>query len=198
MRLDIPWISRSTKLLFGLGCRQSWWEFAIWTQSGSFSTQLMKLPKLVWNTELAWKLAKLRHKISKETVLGNNKLAWICFLHEKPNAFVSAWSKMLHARHLVLHLWTTVHERCTICIWGLGVGEDQDEFAKAVSGSKCLISPLSDANGHITLNTPVLVRSLKLSSVEPSQYLDGWPPGNTGCCWHHIFLALPTNSVSQE
>ncbi len=29
------------------------------------------------------------------------------------------------------------------------------------------------ANGHITLNTPVLVRSLKLSSVEPSQYLDG-------------------------
>ena len=30
------------------------------------------------------------------------------------------------------------------------------------------------------------VRSLKLSSVEPSQYLDGWPPGNTGCCWQHI------------
>ena len=29
------------------------------------------------------------------------------------------------------------------------------------------------ANGHITLNTPVLVRSLKLSSIEPSQYLDG-------------------------
>ena len=44
------------------------------------------------------------------------------------------------------------------------------------------------ANGHITLNTPVLVRSLKLSSVEPSQYLDGWPPGNTGCCWQHIFF----------
>ena len=33
--------------------------------------------------------------------------------------------------------------------------------------------PQSLANGHITLNTPVLVRSLKLSSVEPSQYLDG-------------------------
>ena len=32
------------------------------------------------------------------------------------------------------------------------------------------------ANGHITLNTPVLVRSLKLSSVEPSQCLNGWPP----------------------
>ena len=46
--------------------------------------------------------------------------------------------------------------------------------------------PSKVANGHITLNTPVLVRSLKLSSVEPSQYLDGWPPGNTGCCWQHI------------
>ena len=29
------------------------------------------------------------------------------------------------------------------------------------------------AYGHITLNTPVLVRSPKLSNVEPSQYLDG-------------------------
>ena len=47
---------------------------------------------------------------------------------------------------------------------------------------------MSRANGHITLNTPVLVRSLKLSSVEPSQYLDGWPPGNTGCCWQPVFL----------
>ena len=27
------------------------------------------------------------------------------------------------------------------------------------------------ANGHIMLNTPVLVRSLKLSNIEPSQYL---------------------------
>ena len=46
------------------------------------------------------------------------------------------------------------------------------------------LEPIPTANGHITLNTPVLVRSLKLSSVEPSQYLDGWPPGNTGCRWH--------------
>ena len=44
------------------------------------------------------------------------------------------------------------------------------------------------ANGHIMLNTPVLVRSLKLSNIEPSQYLDGWPPGNTGCCWLTIFF----------
>jgi hypothetical protein len=44
------------------------------------------------------------------------------------------------------------------------------------------------ANGHIMLNTPVLVRSLKLSNIEPSQYLDGWPPGNTGCCWLQFFL----------
>ena len=32
---------------------------------------------------------------------------------------------------------------------------------------------VSSANGHIMLNAPVLVRSLKLSSIEPSQYLDG-------------------------
>ena len=32
------------------------------------------------------------------------------------------------------------------------------------------------------LSTPVLVRSPKLSSIEPSQYLGGWPPGNTRCC----------------
>ena len=31
----------------------------------------------------------------------------------------------------------------------------------------------SNVYGHITLKTPVLVRSLKLSNVEPSQYLDG-------------------------
>ena len=41
---------------------------------------------------------------------------------------------------------------------------------------------------HITLKTPVLVRSPKLSNVEPGQYLDGWPPGNTGCCRHFSFL----------
>ena len=54
---------------------------------------------------------------------------------------------------------------------------------KLAHSSKLLILTLSLANGHITLNTPVLVRSLKLSNVESSQYLDGWPPGNTGCCW---------------
>ena len=45
----------------------------------------------------------------------------------------------------------------------------------------------SSANGHITLNTPVLVRSLKLSSVEPSQYLDGWPP-SLGQSFFFFFL----------
>ena len=35
--------------------------------------------------------------------------------------------------------------------------------------------------GHTTLNTPVLVRSPKLSNVGPGQYLDGRLPGNTGC-----------------
>ena len=48
------------------------------------------------------------------------------------------------------------------------------------------------ANGHIMLNTPVLVRSLKLSNIEPSQYLDGWPPGNTGCCWLSFFSLFKT------
>ena len=38
------------------------------------------------------------------------------------------------------------------------------------------------AYGHTTLNAPVLVRSPKLSSVGPAQYLDGWPPGNSRCC----------------
>ena len=50
-------------------------------------------------------------------------------------------------------------------------------------GSRIMNLALSNANGHITLSTPVLVWSLKLSNVESSQYLDGWPPGNTGCCW---------------
>ena len=56
------------------------------------------------------------------------------------------------------------------------------------SGWKKINVSHSNANGHITLNTPVLVRSLKLSNVESSQYLDGWPPGNTGCCWLLFFV----------
>ena len=35
---------------------------------------------------------------------------------------------------------------------------------------------------HTMLKAPVLVRSLKLSSVGQHQYLDGWPPGNMLCC----------------
>ena len=35
--------------------------------------------------------------------------------------------------------------------------------------------------GQTTLNTPVLVRSPKLSNVGPGQYLDGRLPGNTVC-----------------
>ena len=35
--------------------------------------------------------------------------------------------------------------------------------------------------GHTTLNTPVLVRSPKLSNVGPGQYFDGRLPGKTGC-----------------
>ena len=45
------------------------------------------------------------------------------------------------------------------------------------------ICSFTRANGHITLKAPVLVRSPQLSNVESGQYLDGWPPGNTRCCW---------------
>ena len=40
----------------------------------------------------------------------------------------------------------------------------------------------TDVYGHITLKTPVLVRSPKLTNVERGQYVDGWPPRNTACC----------------
>ena len=63
---------------------------------------------------------------------------------------------------------------------------------------KTLNLSLSNANGHITLNTPVLVRSLKLSNVESSQYLDGWPPGNTGCCWLLTFYSFLANFSVKE
>ena len=39
--------------------------------------------------------------------------------------------------------------------------------------------------GHTTLNTPVLVRSQKLSNVWPGQYLNERLPGNAEC---HILL----------
>ena len=59
------------------------------------------------------------------------------------------------------------------------------------------------AYDHTTLSTPVLVWSLKLSSVEPAQYLDGWPPGNSRCCrllfflppWSQFNLLLSSNSL---
>ena len=38
-------------------------------------------------------------------------------------------------------------------------------------------------NGHIMLNAPVLVRSPKLSSIEPRQYLDGRPPPRDAKGW---------------
>ena len=46
----------------------------------------------------------------------------------------------------------------------------------------------SVAYDHTTLNTPVLVRSPKLSSVGPAQYLDGWPPRNSRCCRLFLFF----------
>ena len=52
------------------------------------------------------------------------------------------------------------------------------------------------AYDHTTLSTPVLVWSLKLSSVEPAQYLDGWPPGNSRCCGLLFFFSSTMTSVS--
>ena len=81
------------------------------------------------------------------------------FLH----VFVTVWQFFLHCKNWdVLYMY--------VCCWN------------KVLKFSCIL-----ANGHIMLNTPVLVRSLKLSNIEPSQYLDGWPPGNTGCCWLSFF-----------
>ena len=52
---------------------------------------------------------------------------------------------------------------------------------------KIVIFSHSIVYDHTTLNTPVLVRSPKLSMVGPGQYLDGWPPGNTWCRRHQSF-----------
>ena len=39
------------------------------------------------------------------------------------------------------------------------------------------------------LKAPVLVWSLKLSSIEPCEYLDGWPPRNTRC-WRQFCILI--------
>lgn len=44
-------------------------------------------------------------------------------------------------------------------------------------------------NDHTTSKILVLVRSPKSSDVGRGQYLDGWPLGNTACCWHLNFLS---------
>ena len=93
---------------------------------------------------------------------------------------INAWihtSSAFHLHHLHLHFF-----------FNLSKPEVYLEIVYIDALNKTYSFPQSLANGHITLNTPVLVRSLKLSSVEPSQYLDGWPPGNTGCCWQSFFM----------
>ena len=59
--------------------------------------------------------------------------------------------------------------------------------------------------GHTTLNTPVLVRSPKLSNVWPGQSLDGRLPGNAGCrrllfwlkCRYEEFKHINTTVISR-
>ena len=43
-----------------------------------------------------------------------------------------------------------------------------------ISQHTILLNNISVANGHIMLNTPVLVQSQKLSDIEPSQYWETW------------------------
>ena len=57
-----------------------------------------------------------------------------------------------------------------------------------------IIWSFTRANGHITLKAPVLVRSPQLSNVESGQYLDGWPPGNTRCCWLFVTRYFSENN----
>ena len=52
-----------------------------------------------------------------------------------------------------------------------------------------LIRAYYNAYDHTTLNAPVPVRSPKLSSIGPDQYLDVWPPGNIRCC--RLLFYLP-------
>ena len=55
--------------------------------------------------------------------------------------------------------------------------------------AQCLVSD------HTMLNTPVLVRSLKLVNIGPGQYLDARLLDNSGCCWRSFCLL---SSFSQQ
>ena len=55
---------------------------------------------------------------------------------------------------------------------------------------RCRMKKLQYKNNGLTiLKTPVPVRSLKLSSIGPGKYLDGWPPENTA--FRCLFPLLP-------
>ena len=118
----------------------------------------------LWITDSPPQVESMLVKVGS-TLIGVVFNIWIDFEQEMGSQFPVCYILFLK----VLHFSTNVQVCKLACSW------------------KLLILTPSLANGHITLNTPVLVRSLKLSNVEPSQYLDGWPPGNTGCCWHSTF-----------
>ena len=77
---------------------------------------------------------------------------------------ITSHTSQTHCQLLVYQKKIRIPPGQFLSIWHLDFGNG------LVAGT---FLPSRVANGHITLNTPVLVRSLKLSSVEPSQYLDG-------------------------
>ena len=56
-------------------------------------------------------------------------------------------------------------------------GDTSRHAGKALDGDTVLIPDMDVAGKIWILSAP----PLKLSNIEPGQYLDGRPPGNTGC-----------------
>ena len=78
---------------------------------------------------------------------------------------ISVWLSSFHIWHLFF----------TLC-------ENSYRVFTHILHTKAHCGKAATAYDHTTLSTPVLVWSLKLSSVGPTQYLNGWPPGNSRCC----------------
>ena len=99
-------------------------------------------------------------------------------------SFSSYWPPNLQSQNSILRrnvtFWLSFFEFC----------HARSPLCPTTLNSCALTRPHALANGHITLKTPLLVRSAKLSNFESGQYLDGWPPGNTRCCWHFVIKII--------
>ena len=78
---------------------------------------------------------------------------------------ISVWLSSFHMWHLFF----------TLCA-------NSYRVSTHILHTKAHCGKAATAYDHATLSTPVLVWSLKLSSVGPAQYLDGLPPWNSRCC----------------